>query len=137
MCPKSPRSKIIFIFIIGLSAMFGTLAGSEDFMKNLPVYEDIRCRICHDSTNPVPGFASLNKFGQDFDDNGRVWNKALADKDSDNDGYGNGVELGDVDGDGVSSIQVIRSNPGDPDDMPSSINQKTWGVIKNLFADQK
>lgn len=137
MRPKSPKSRIAFFAVIAVSLVFGTLTGSEDFMKNLPVYEQLRCKICHNSSEPIMGLPDLNKFGQDFNDNGKTWNKELADIDSDNDGYSNGLELGDVEGDGTSTIEIIRSNPGDPNDKPSSIDQKTWGVIKNLFADPK
>jgi hypothetical protein len=105
-------------------------------MRKLPVYEDNRCEICHTTPDPMAGFAELNKFGADFKSNGNQWNKALADLDSDGDGYTNGIELGDIDGDGEATIEYVRSNPGDTDDKPSSIDQKTWGVLKNLFSDR-
>ncbi|KAH9525207.1 hypothetical protein Btru_000641 [Bulinus truncatus] len=41
------------------------------------------------------GAGPLNQFGQDFAAAGHVWNDALCNKDSDNDGKSNGEELGD------------------------------------------
>jgi len=130
-----PVRKIIGVSVIFLSLLFGVLTGSEDFMKRLPVYEQLRCEICHTTAEPVVGFSELNNFGADFKSNDFIWNKALADIDSDMDGFKNGVELGDIEGDGTSTLDIIRSNPGNPADKPSSINQQTWGVLKNLFVD--
>lgn len=43
------------------------------------------------------GSGHRNPFGQDFDEAGRNWTKALCQKDSDGDGKTNGQELGDPD----------------------------------------
>ncbi len=131
-----PVRKIIYVSVIIVSLLFGIITGSEDFMKRLPVYEQLRCEICHTAADPVVGFAELNNFGVDFKSNNFIWDQALADIDSDMDGFKNGVELGDIDGDGTSTLDFVRSNPGNPDDKPSSINQQTWGVLKNLFVDK-
>lgn len=130
-----PIRRVLFILALFVSCIYGSLAGSEDFMNRLPVFNDERCSICHTSSDPSMGSSELNQFGMDFDKNGRVWNKTLAHMDSDNDGYNNGDEIGDPEGDGDTTIDYIRSNPGDPQDKPSSIDKKTWGVIKQLFAD--
>ncbi|MBD3178597.1 MAG: hypothetical protein GF417_02810 [Candidatus Latescibacteria bacterium] len=119
-----------------VACLYGTLSGTESLMKILPVFEEARCSVCHQSSNPVPGDYTLNPFGSDFLANGSRWDATLADKDSDSDGYRNGDELGDPDGDGTTDVDFVRSNPGDPDDKPSSIDEKTWGVIKQLFADE-
>lgn len=84
----------------------------------------------------MTGFAPLNKFGLDFHANNDTWDAALAAKDSDNDGFANGVELGDDEGDGVPNVSTERSNPGNPLDKPSSVNEETWGVIKRLFSEK-
>ena len=64
-----------------------------------------RCWICHESTygayacpddSPYP---CLNPFGLDFNANGQVWNRTLASRDSDDDGWTNGQELRDEWGD--------------------------------------
>ena len=61
--------------------------------------------------------------------------KDIAVKDSDLDGFSNGLELGDEDGDGIPEIGIERSNPGDPLNTPSSVDRETWGLIKSLFED--
>ncbi|MFO7915698.1 MAG: hypothetical protein R6U43_08390 [Candidatus Krumholzibacteriales bacterium] len=124
------------ILAISVACMYGTLSGTETFMNILPVFEEARCSICHQSSQPTASDYTLNSFGSDFMANGNQWNGTLAEKDSDQDGYSNGDELGDPDGDGETDVNYIRSNPGNPDDKPSSIDEKTWGVIKQLFADR-
>jgi hypothetical protein len=102
-------------------------------MRVLPVYKHYRCAICHTSSNPVIGSAGLNSFGSDFMNNGYQWNSNLAAKDSDGDGYANGLELGDDNGDGSPDISFERSNPGDRYNTPNSVDRQTWGIIKSLF----
>ena len=133
MRPKLKRSCII-VFIVCLAVLLsGVLKGREDYMQKLPVYRLYRCMLCHQSNMPSSG--DLNQFGEDFCDNGYTWDETLANMDSDGDQYKNGLELGDEDGDGVPEVLIERSNPGDPFNNPTSIDRKTWGVIKNLFRD--
>jgi len=123
--------------IVLVLAAFGAsaLLSSETFMRSLPVYKHYKCALCHTVANPSLGNASLNAFGNDFKNNGYKWNAALASKDSDGDGYSNGVELGDDNGDGTPDISFERSNPGDQYNTPNSVDRRTWGVIKSLFED--
>ena len=115
----------------------GALLSSETFMSKLPVYERYQCALCHTVAEPVNGNAPLNAFGSDFHANGDKWDSVLAAKDSDGDTFSNGFELGDEDGDGTSSITIERSNPGDNLDSPSSLDEKSWGIIKRLFNDHQ
>ena len=133
MRPKLKRSCIIMLIVCLAVLLSGVLKGREDYMRNLPVYRLYRCMLCHQST--IPSSGDLNEFGKDFRDNGYVWDETLADMDSDGDLYKNGLELGDEDGDGEPEVLIERSNPGDPLNNPTSIDRKTWGVIKNLFRD--
>ena len=128
----SIRSIVLMASIV-LSLFFGILTGTDDFMQRLPVYGDLNCRICHTSSDPSTGAAEINPFGKDFKDNGNEWNMNLAEMDSDNDGHTNGIEIGDENGGGSPTTDKVRSNPGDAFDMPSSLDQKTWGVIKSLY----
>ncbi len=112
----------------------GTLAGREEYMKRLPVYRTYQCTICHESSRPLTG-DDLNNFGVDFNNNARAWNSTLAAKDSDKDGFRNGVELGDENGDGIAEVGIERSNPGDPLNTPNSVDRSTWGILKSLFED--
>ncbi len=124
---------VVLVCAIAFGA--GALSSSEDFMKKLPNYTRFRCAICHTTAEPVTGNAGLNSFGTAFHANGDKWDPSLADKDSDGDGYKNGLELGDEEGDGTASVPEERSNPGDALDQPSSIDPKTWSIIKRLFTD--
>lgn len=129
-----PVRRVLIIIAISVACLYGTLYGTETFMNVLPVFEEARCSICHTSDPNIN--PALNSFGSDFKVNGNQWNSTLANKDSDQDGYSNGDELGDPEGDGETDVNYIRSNPGNSDDKPSSIDEKTWGVIKQLFADK-
>ncbi|MBN1163929.1 MAG: hypothetical protein JXB45_05080 [Candidatus Krumholzibacteriota bacterium] len=130
------RYRGLSLFIICTIAFIaGALSSSEDFMKKLPNYDKFKCAICHTVPDPATGSAELNPFGTAFHENGDKWDATLATKDSDNDSYSNGREIGDDNGDGTPDISQERSNPGNPLDMPSSIDNETWGIIKNLFHD--
>jgi hypothetical protein len=114
----------------------GAILSSETLMSKLPVYERYQCALCHALSEPVTGNAPLNAFGNDFHANGDKWDNALAIKDSDGDSFTNGFELGDDEGDGIPDISRERSNPGNHDDTPSSLDEESWGIIKKLFTDQ-
>jgi hypothetical protein len=124
----------ICIMVCALIVLSGVLLGTVEYMNILPVHNHFKCALCHKSSDPASE-PELNEFGVDFKSNGYQWNGSLAVKDSDNDGYANGLELGDLDGDGDPDFNVERSNPGDPDNYPSSIERETWSVIRSLFAD--
>jgi hypothetical protein len=114
----------------------GALLSNETFMSRLPVYERYQCALCHTVAEPAVGSSELNAFGTDFHNNGDKWDATLADKDSDADGFKNGIELGDDEGDGIPNISKERSNPGNPLDKPSSVDEESWGIIKKLFTDE-
>ena len=78
------------------------------------------CRTCHNSS-----YRSLNAFGIEVrslvgrGSTASFWTSILAAKDSDGDGASNGQELGDIDGDGVSTIPRSEvTNPGDSKSKP-------------------
>lgn len=127
-----PKAKAALIIIVSLFIATASIFAREDEMRKLPVYRNYRCAICHRSSDPISGL-DLNAFGIDYKNNGSVWNAALAGKDSDNDGFRNGIELGDEDGDGTAEVSAERSNPGDPLNTPNSVDRATWGLIKSLF----
>ncbi|HOX25140.1 MAG TPA: hypothetical protein PLL30_05225 [Candidatus Krumholzibacteria bacterium] len=102
-------------------------------LQQLPLVEPFECLICHVS-DPLP--ADLNSFGSDFLANGRIWNATLAAVDSDGDACVNGVELGDVGGDGNvdGNVTSLLSNPGVAGDCGgSNVDVRTWGELKALF----
>jgi hypothetical protein len=108
------------------------VSATEDLMESLPpVVSPFECLICH-QTN---GDAALNAFGQDFLANDLVWNDVLAEMNSDGDECTNGVELGDVDGDGQNegNIVELQNNPGENDCAAATVDGRTWGELKALF----
>ena len=134
MRPELKRRVLVILAVCVVVAAAGVLKGRDDYMEKLPVYQQFKCAICHQSPNPISGM-DLNEFGNDFKKYAYSWNSTLAGLDSDGDGFSNGIELGDEDGDGMPEVTVERSNPGDPADHPSSIDPRTWSIIKGLFAE--
>lgn len=127
------RRSILILIVLAALLASGVLRSNENHMENLPVYKRYMCALCHTSSSPSS--MDLNQFGVDYQTNGYIWDKHLAEMDSDGDDYPNGIELGDENGDSEPEVFVERSNPGDPLNNPSSIDKDTWGIIKNLFKD--
>ena len=81
------------------------------------------CSNCH---NRASGGGPRNSFGQDVlelvSSGGReaFWSPTLAALDSDADGFTNGEELGDADGDGTVERTVNISLPGVPGSLPKT-----------------
>ena len=76
------------------------------------------CSTCHDSGGGGP----RNAFGYSVEEvaigSQPFWNAALAMLDSDQDGFTNGEELGDPDGDGIIDPSRPVSHPGDSFSFP-------------------
>lgn len=134
MRPKLKRNATIILFLVAILFVADTLRSREEYMRSLPVYRRFKCLLCHRSPTPVSG-DDLNGFGSDFRKNGYAWNNALALRDSDGDGYPNGDEIGDEEGDGIAEVGFEYSNPGDPMNVPNSIDRGTWGILKSLFEE--
>lgn len=77
----------------------------EDRIPNGAVFS---CDTCHGNTTH-----QLNPFGSAYNNAGRAWSAALAQADSDGDGYTNGSELLDPDG----IWEIGNPNPGNPGDV--------------------
>ena len=81
------------------------------------------CTLCH--TRPAGG-GPLNSFGEAVDallalgSRAPFWSPALAATDSDGDGFPNGEELGDPDGDGAPESTGGITHPGDPASFPQT-----------------
>jgi len=87
----------------------------------IPNGPENNCATCH--TSPGGG-GPRNPFGEDVvglvPGAGRdaFWDLEFATEDSDKDGVSNGIELGDIDGDGVPERTVNISHPGDGNSVP-------------------
>ncbi|MDD4857577.1 MAG: hypothetical protein PHD74_05650 [Candidatus Krumholzibacteria bacterium] len=134
MRPKLRREIILVFACAAVLFTAGTLKSREDYMTSLPVYKHFKCLLCHASARPTSS-SDLNVFGAAYRANGHSWDAAIAIADSDGDGYANGIELGDENGDGTAEIGFERSNPGDRSNTPNSVDLGTWGLLKSLFED--
>ena len=136
------RSLTTVSAVIAVLALVAVVHANTTHMAQLPASATLGCANCHvnGTTSTVPASAALNGFGQAFKNNNMVWNRALAEKDSDSDGCTNGVELGDADGNGEPDAHQPQqtSNPGSGGDcQPNTLNEQTWGALKSLFNSSK
>jgi len=131
------RRRLVPVLAVLAGAVIWTPAWATTAdMNTLPLATPFECLICHGSADPTPADHDLNAFGADFLANGRIWNATLAALDSDHDNCTNGVELGDVGGDGQidGNITSLLSNPGVTGDCGGSmVDGRTWGELKALF----
>lgn len=113
---------IVFVATVSLSICLNSPAHARPFRIGLTPNGSVNnCATCH--VSPA-GAGPRNFFGEEV--NGLVnggsrdpfWTLDLAVLDSDADGFTNGEELGDPDGDGVADRIVNISNPGIADDSP-------------------
>ena len=135
----------VAVFAVLLAGTAGNVGATEQEMNNLPAWERFACAICHVAETPLPGQAEFNPFGNDYFAHREelagaapVWDSFLAGLDSDQDGCSNGVELGDVDGNGQLDVGIVgeAGNPGLPGDCQSvnPLDESTWGALKSMFS---
>jgi dopamine beta-monooxygenase len=85
------------------------------------------------------GGGNRNSFGLDFHTNGKVWNKALCEKDSDSDGRTNGEELGDanctwVENDTSSTVSATHPGICEPINSTDCLSHNTWLYCSPSFV---
>jgi hypothetical protein len=102
------------------------------FQARIPYGTTLACAACH---TQVP---NRNAFGDAFHANSPAdsWTAPLANADSDGDGFTNGLELQDPNGQWQEGQPNpgnpgLVSNPGDP--LSTAVSAATWGQIKDLF----
>lgn len=88
----------------------------------LPNGRTFHCATCHRSPG---GGGPRNAFGEAVNaltergSRAKFWSAALAALDSDGDGFTNGEELGDPDGDGTAESGLALTHPGDANSKPA------------------
>ena len=126
MNKKSQRSFIatLVLFTLTLVPGDGDLQARSFRMALLPQPDGDRlsCTTCHTRSSGGPRNAFGNDVGQFVTRNGRqtFWAQVF-ELDSDGDGFTNGQELGDADGDGQQDPGITRSDithPGDAGSFP-------------------
>jgi len=102
-------------------AFISPLAMARDFRVNLiPNGQVFSCNTCHQSGGGSPRNPFGLAVGAITGTSGvAFWSAALAAQDSDGDGFTNGEELGDPDGDGTPIAGVQVTNPGNPSSRPT------------------
>jgi hypothetical protein len=125
------KKNITYLIIIISSLSVTYLVAFSSRVSRIPNGSENTCANCH--INPGGGGAR-NSFGQSaasFIASGgseSFWGPQIAALDSDGDGFTNGEELQDPNGEwipGTASPGDINfvTNPGDPNDFPVSVNQ--------------
>ena len=116
------KSLSIFIVAIIVAALQQSDLEARPFRVGLTPNGSVnQCTNCH--INPQ-GAGPRDDFGEEVNGlvsrNGRepFWTPELAAEDSDGDGFTNGQELGDIDGDGIPERTVNISLPGIQGDSP-------------------
>jgi hypothetical protein len=109
--------------LAGMILVSGLAVQARDFRVNqIPNGQAFRCANCHVSAG---GGGPRNPFGQAVQaitgtSSRTFWSATLAAADSDGDGFSNGQELGDVDGDGSAVPGHAVSNPGNANSRPQN-----------------
>jgi len=122
------RSAIIFVFCFLFLGSVANIDARSQRVNQIPNGSRVGCGACHTSSG---GGGPRNAFGQVVESDflsgsgasaSVVWNATLAGMDSDGDGFSNGTELGDPDGDGTPTAGVTVTNPGDGNSFPQVVN---------------
>lgn len=112
--------------LLAALALGGMTAGARDFRVNqLPNGNAFSCATCHVSAF---GGGARNAFGLAVQaitgsSSRAFWSPALAAQDSDGDGFSNGTELGDPEGDFSVIPGWVPTNPGNRSSRPAPENQ--------------
>jgi hypothetical protein len=115
---------LLFFVVAGAGAWTG-------WRFRIPNGDEFGCYSCH--------YIPPNQFYYDFRDvGGNQWNASLAAMDSDGDGYTNGEELLDPDGEWTMGEPDPgnpddATNPNDSDENPSPAESFSFGEIKATF----
>lgn len=108
---------------VGLLCMPTDSFARPNYLSRVPNADG--CGTCHVSPG---GGGARNAFGMAFENNGLVWDDALAMNDADSDGFSNGEELG-ADGSWMpgDTPGMRQSDPADADSIPAGVEMDMGG----------
>lgn len=113
-----------FSLCVGFVVVFAFAnADARNFRNGLIPNSPASCNTCHTTGGGSP----RNAFGLAVQElvtpGGReaFWSPAIAALDSDGDGFTNGQELGDPDGDGIANPLAKVTHPGNASDFPQEV----------------
>ena len=119
------------LLLLAFTAALSVLSARFFRVGQVPNGEVFSCNTCHTSGGGSPrndfGLTIQNSFLEPSGAQGDVqWGPALAALESDNDGFTNGEELQDPNGEWQEGQPApgdltLVTNPGDPDDFPTSV----------------
>ncbi len=134
-------NKLTFTVFIILTASITFLTGRRFRVQQVPYGSKYSCNTCHTNGGGTP----RNPFGKDVESrvspggNETFWGPDLAALDSDGDGFTNGEELQDPEGnwkqgDPDPGDPNLVTHPGDPDDHPPVVSVKDEKNFQNEFV---
>jgi hypothetical protein len=123
------KSKSIFTLIVLLTTSLTFLVGRSFRVAQVPNGSKFSCNTCHNNG----GGSSRNLFGKEVElitgsSSTNFWGPQLAALDSDGDGFTNGEELQDPNGEWTPGSDApgdfsLVTHPGDATDFPVSVKQ--------------
>ncbi len=133
------KNKSLFTIVVLLSTSLTFLVGRSFRVGQVPNGSKFSCNTCHTNGGGTP----RNPFGQAVEsitgsNNINFWGPQLANLDSDGDGFSNGVELQDPNGEWTPGSAApgdlaAVTHPGDPNDFPPVTSVDELAEIPNNY----
>ncbi len=120
--PKKRASYFYILILYWIGGSVSDIQARSSYVNRIPNGSKNRCANCHIRSS---GGGPRNAFGLDvataLRQGPNFWSSILASLDSDGDGFTNGEELGDADGDGAPEAGASVTLPGDSTDFPEIV----------------
>ena len=129
--------KIIYTTLATLIIITSVIHSKSAFVSQIPNGNKYSCTTCH----PAGNYGQLNNFGQTSKSHlsaGKInWGESMALLDSDGDGFTNGTELQDPDGNWKQGQPApgelnLVTNPGDPNSFPNENYVEDFSKVSGM-----